>query len=430
VVRAHKLFVELQRSAAPVKSGGARPTIPLKIRSNLISDAFRYIKTANDILNGTNSVGMQVAVDLKKSRWSDFDKAKATLSIEYNRRVLANTVYMFETIAWNISRLALLIPLPFTGLAYTAGSLISDTTLSGVPRKTFNSTEADALIEDIKNARGVGSFINAVDAAKGLTPTNVLIKGMLSQISTYEADFGELVAAARTLMMVFSPAIKILETTKKEMGAALEAPDIESILAGKEAQWIVQLKSLDAFKKVFGQSLKNAVQQAITVDAANRLKSEIVTYQKTQVDDTILKNILVVMETVVKAPFSNRALTESRVLCKSMLKLVQQGINSNIRLLTAASAVAPVPTAEQQLFSELMQAMSVLPPPASEIAKGITTGQLGIVTSALGGIVSSGKDLLSSISALSAKCSESVASRMDGSIMVLDLKEYDRRLAV
>jgi hypothetical protein len=159
-------------------------------------------------------------------------------------------------------------------------------------------------------------------------------------------------------------------------------------LAGKEALWIVQLKSLDIFKKILGDSFQNSIGLVNAAENLARLQYAIMVYLKKPMDDTLLKAIMNIMVTTVQAPFSNRALIESRVLCTAVEKITLYSLRANRRVLIATENFVVPNTPKLAAFQDLMVAMTLMPLPASDIAQALTTGQISALTSSLTGVLS------------------------------------------
>lgn len=436
IVKANNNFIALQKAVDPVFTGYGTIPVPSRIKSTLMQETFSYLDTADKILSGDNTVGTTFVNDiaaglngvkLNKVTWSDWAKARNDLAIQFNQRVLAQTVFTFETLAWNASRLALLVPLPFTGLDYTAGSLVNDTTLAGVQQVKFDPTAQDTLLNNLKKAQGVGTTITAIDAVKGLAPTNILTKAVMSQIITFDADFNALIASAQTALWVFAPAEILLQTIKDGMSDSLAMKDSELTLAGKEAQWITQIRTIEAYKSIFAQALGDTISSVTSLAELEALQNAILDYIVVEADDEIFSLIFTIMSTIVQAPFSNRAMQESLVLCTSAMKLVNKAIGDNTKVLNAAIAYNPPSSAYTQAFSGLLQAMATMPPPASDIAAAVAAGEIGTVAVVINGLLSKGSGLLTALESLGSNCSaDNPGPGGDGSIDICGQEQFIR----
>ena len=381
IQNAQKIFSNIQKAQATIYS------YPVREQQYSLDYAFKDIDIAKRILSGNDSVGLQVASDLKKSSWNDWTKLKTNLTTAFNQQVLYETIYMFENITWNLSRLVLLIPLPFSGLDYTAGSLISNTTLTGVKQVKFDPTAEDVILDNLKKANGLGTTITAIDFAKGLAITNILATNLMEQVMTFEDDFKDLYASANLLLSTLSPVLTLVTSIRDDMKNSQNSSEIE--LAGKETLWISELISLEnMFQKVLGNAFQNEMTQLGAIESLDYLKNVITIYLKKPMDDALLKAITTILATVVQAPVSNKALTESRVLCTMVAKMTIESLKANRRVLSAAENVIMPNLPQMAAFQDLMTAMALMPAPISNLAQGLATGQIATVSSALTGAVS------------------------------------------
>jgi hypothetical protein len=416
IVQAQTQLHKFVQVTNPLSRGTSKPPLPLRPQKALLTSAFNNIAAAEGIIKGDMTVGKKL---LQSKTQKDFIKI---LNEQVDQRILAQSIYMFETIAWNLARLAAMIPVPFSGLVYTAGSI----TLPGVAAKRFSATEQDRLLADLQTKSGALS-ISALDRAKGLLPTNILADQLMTQLLNFETDWVDLKNVSDTLVTLASPAMPLIDSLKNEMQGALENRDAEITLIGKEAKWIMQMDLLAKFRQLFFQSLVSTSALASNAYAADVIWKEIDKYQKKPLDDQIFNSIFQVILLLPQAPFSNRALLESRVLCKGVQQLVNKSVIANTSLLNKLMAYDTTSSsAASAAFGQLLGAMTNLPAPASTIAQGLMTGQLGAVAKGLNSLVNVGGDLASNINKLGASCDEDKPGPSDALVEEVNVVEFER----
>lgn len=420
IERAQRQLHAFVQAHNPISTGLGKPPVPLRSQKGILTQAFNNIASAESILKGDIAASKAL---LQSKSVKDFNKI---LMETFEREVLAQSMYMFETIAWNLARLASMIPIPFSGLVYTKGSL----SIPGVVRaKTFSATLQDTLLnrEKTNTQKSLNTTIAAIDFAKGMIPTNILATQLMNQLLTFDVDWADLKGVADVLITLTSPAVSMIDTLKGEMQAALENRDSEIILMGKEAKWLIQMNLLDAFKQTFFGAIQNTSILETNLSIMNKIWVKIDKYQQNPVDSKIVNSLGKVLTTLPQAPFNNRAMVESRALCVGLKKLVGRGITDNTNLLNTLALWDPSATlAASKAFGQLLAAMKNLPPPASTIAEGLATGQIGAVAAGLSSIIALGGTLLDNIKKLGSSCDDSGPD--DALIAEVNVPEYERRV--
>jgi len=419
VKSAKKIYDNIERNTRNIGTDLGLP-LPNNISTHAFNTFFNETDRAIKILRGDPAYGKQLLDAI-------YGKTRSTtwqiLQEKFNQQVLATNLYVLESTIWNMSRLIQIIPIPLTNLAYTEGLFVKDSTIYGVNAVKFNKTDADRAIENLKNASGWNNTFSAVDAAKGLLPTNMIIEQLVAGLSTFSIDFGNLSWASNRILDALSPMGSMITQLATDMQGALTDDDSELMLAAKQTLWVAELEAIKLFQQAFLSSIMNLDNTTDLVNDIQILQRAAITYSDTtRYDAKILLLMADLVVSVPKALMSNRALKRNIVIGNTLLQLIQKSINIDKKLLNAAESVN---IQQNGLISELTKALESAPPPAGEIMKAITSGQLATVTALFTGLVSSGKDIINSLSELS-KCKEERGTSTDGAITELDEIDYAR----
>ncbi len=389
--------------------------IPMAGVRNKAKQLFDNAKTASEVLQGTNNAGSKIYKAVKSGLGIkdgkvrvDLRSAWKTMQEEFNRQVLGKTLYAVEALTWNMARMLQVIPVPVPGFAYTTGILFNDTTFLGLNAPRFNQTEADKLIENVRTAQGWNETFAAIDAAKGLVPTNILINQLLLAIMRFDIDYADFVSASTALMNQLSPVGPILNSVQESMYEAIKGNASEIALAGKEGMWVIQLNSLEIFRKMLMPGLNMQASIAQAVGASQAVQLAVLKYlENPPQHDKIIQTLMMIFTTAPLAPFSNRGLQETITLCTIAKKQIRACLEADI---TLRNKVSQASLENNALFSEALGALSSLPPPGPQIAEGLATGQLAAVAAGLAGIASVGMDALD---ALTKDCKQKDSKAID-----------------
>lgn len=419
IVTAQKQLHKFTQTVNPTSYRSLKSPLPKRVERNLIDLAFNNVASAQALIKGdTESTKRLLSATTPK----DFAKI---FNEQFDQAILAQAIYMFETIAWNLARMAALVPIPFAGLTYTAGSV----TLPGVTAKTFSPTQWDTILANLKSKNGVGTTISNIDAALGLLPTNILADQLMNQLVSFEVDWTDLQGIANTIVTLISPAIPMVDTIKSEMQSALENKDSEIILMGKEAKWLINLEALEAFKQTFIGIIEETSVAVSNELMINTINDKISKYQDGALDGKITSTLVSVFLMLPQAPFNNRALIQSQALCKGLLNLITTSTRQNTSLLNTIASFSNLPTtAASRAFNELLGAMKSLPAPASTIATALQTGQVKAIVAGLNPLVTMGGDIVANITQLGAKCGAGVPGTPNDSLIdEVNVEKYARK---
>lgn len=406
VKEANRIYTVLERSGRSVESTSVKLPIPNSVSLRAYNTFFSDVETAAKILRGDPSYGKQlmnaIYGNTRSSTWQ-------LLQEKFNQQVLAQNIYALETIMWNLARLAQLIPVPFTNLAYTEGLLINDSSLYGVTEKRFNKTAADKAIADLKAASGWNRTFSAIDATKGLIPTNIIIDKLIQGLMRFDLNFDNLAWTSNRILDGLSPVGSLIKTVAEEMQQALADNSSELVLAGKETTWVSELESIRTFQSLFLGAISNLSNTTWTIAHEINLQNCLLDYQAgTNYNDTIPPLLLDLITVAPQALTSFRSLTRGIRTGTVLSQILQRAITIDTKLLSAAEAVN---VATDPLLGELLKSMTKMQSPASEIATALLSGQLFTVTALFTGIVSGSRSIVDSIGAISkCKSEENIAT--------------------
>lgn len=395
-------------------TNSSMPRLKFKYFNNAFIESNQALEILLSDVNPSSATGTSAAAAVGKSiSTKGFNKTTfsqawretiITAKKELQAKVIGQTLYIMQGLAWHLARLYPPVPLPgsqiITDIMSGLNNAVAQGYVTGTP---FGSDEAQAQIDNITE-QGLNIYnsvtptaqsinlINQYDFQKGLTGTNLVIDGYIQTLTSFDSQWANITKLTNYLLVSVVPIDKLLSETQQGIQDSINNKDSDAVVATKESIWIGYLTALNSYEGLIGGGLAGELQrenQALALD-------DIIAYLKSPVvqdaNNALVISLLLRIQAISPwSLLSSRALNEGLVTVNLGIRQATQYLQYNQQLFNKLGEASLDSDPSMSSVTTLLGALNASGGVAAVMANSIQLGQMtqlaGSIASVIAGIV-------------------------------------------